>query len=85
VEPAGDNVGVGGVGEVLGGERFAGENGAAASVRLGRVKGGVKGMRSEVGTEEGGGVVAIVVGFLEEEEVRVVEEVAEVLEFPAEL
>ena len=42
-------------------------------------------MRSEVGTEEGGGFVAIVVGFLEEEEVRVVEEVAEVLEFPAEL
>ena len=84
MEPARDNASVGGVGEVLGGERVAGENGAAASVRLGRVKGGVKGMRSEVGSEEGGGFVAIVVGFLEEE-VRVVEEVAEVLEFPAEL
>ena len=85
MEPARDNARVGGVGEVLGGERVAGENGAAASVRLGRVKGGVKGMRSEVGSEEGGGFVAIIVGFLEEEEVRVVEEVAEVLEFPAEL
>ena len=48
MEPARDNASVGGVGEVLGGERVAGENGAAASVRLGRVKGGVEGVGIEV-------------------------------------
>jgi len=42
-------------------------------------------MRSEVGPEEGGGFVAIVVGFLEEEEVGVVKETAEVMELTAEL
>ena len=85
MEPARDYAGVGGVGKVMGGERIGGENGAAAGVGLGRVKGGVEGVGIEVCLQKCEGFVAIVVGFLEEEEVRVVEELAEMLKFPAEL
>ena len=86
MEPARDYAGVGGVGKAVGGKRVAGENGAAAGVGLGRVKGGVEGVGIEVCLQTYQGFVAIVVGFLEEEEeVRVVDELAQMLKFPAEL
>ena len=85
VKPAGDDGGVGGFGEAFGGEGVASDDGTAAGVGLVVVARGKERMGGEGVLEESEGFVAVVVGLLEEENVGVCEELAEVFEFAAEL